>query len=324
METSEDGAQDVAGSLQELEVQPDEAGLRLDQFLVRRLAGVSRARVKAAIAEGGVRVGGRLARKGQRVASGDRVVLSEAPGAADFEPVANAELAVAILYEDDAVVVVDKPAGMPSHPLRAAEEHSVVQALLARYPEMRGVGYARREAGIVHRLDRDTSGVLVAARTAEAFESLRASLRGGQWDKRYLALCEGHVEKGVIDLPITTPKGARKAQARLELSMHREAYDALTEILEVEALGAFSLVEVRVRSGRRHQVRAHLAAVGHPLVGDELYGGPLDQGLGRHSLHASRVILPAPGDGASDETIDVRSPLPEELQALVEQLRARS
>jgi len=283
-------------------------GERLDSLLGARFSEASRGGIRALLSEGGARVNGRVARKGLRVETGDWIVLSRRPNASDFEPVADESIDLGILYEDADLVVVDKPAGMPSHPLCFEERGTAVQALLARFPEMRGVGYARREAGLVHRLDTDTSGALVVARSREAFEALRESLKMGRWDKRYRALCEGVVEAELIDLPFV----ARGRTPTARISRQGEGLEALTEILDVRVLGGHSLVEVRVRSGRRHQVRAHLAAIGHPLVGDRLYGGATLEGFDRHFLHASRVVLP-PWSGRAG-SLEVHSPLSADLE----------
>ena len=295
----------------ELEVGEDERGLRLDVFLVRRVPGLSRARARVAIAGGAVRVDGRRARAaGSPVGASARVTLVEAPEPGDARPIPE-EGPLVVLYEDPWLVVVDKPAGVPTHPLVAGERGTVANLLLGRYPEMAGVGYAAREPGLVHRLDNDTSGVLLAARDAATFEDLRRALRGGAIDKRYVVLVEGTLTApAVIEAPIGPhPRDRRRVLAYLERPPAR-ARPARTEIVSVAPAGAFSRAEVRACAAVRHQLRAHFAAIGHPLVGDVRYGGGHPE-LGRHFLHAARLTLAHPRTGAR---LAIASPLSPELE----------
>lgn len=277
----------------ELEVDEEDAGKRLDVVIAARVPNLSRGRAKAMIDEGLVLVGGRRAKKSYAVSPGDRVSLASLPGPADFDATPDPDLAVDVLLETDEFVVVNKPVGVPSHPLRAGEPGTVAGALVARYPEMRGVGYSRREPGILHRLDTDTSGVILAARNARSFETLREQLRAGQIEKRYLARCTGAVSApDVIDAPIANdPRDRRKVKVcRDPREIKRlAAKDARTEVLRSVEAAHGSLVELRANNARRHQIRAHLAAIGHPLLGDTLYGGPALQGIGHHLLHAFSI-----------------------------------
>jgi 23S rRNA pseudouridine1911/1915/1917 synthase len=296
-------------------VSEDDAGDRLDVFLVRRLGGASRASVRRLIEAGAVRVDGRRAKKGVRVEPGQRVTLDALPEPSDFDPVPSAESALAILYEDPRFVVADKPAGMPSHPLRPSEEGTAASALVARYPEMIGIGKKRREAGLVHRLDNGTSGALLAARDEKTLATLRSALREGRIDKEYVALCAGEVRAPLaIDEPLASdPKNARRVVAAIGGRPSR------TDVASVETVGSFTLVTVHAPRASRHQVRAHLAHVGHPLAGDALYGGPAVEGLERHFLHASAIALSDPEDG---RPVRVSSPLPADLTALLDRIRA--
>ncbi len=305
-----------------LDVADAEDGSRLDVLLVKRVEGMSRAKARRMIEDGAVRVNGRRARKGARLASGDRVELDELPVPADFPALAAPEVPLVVRYEDAHLVVADKPAGLPAHPLRPDERETLAGALLGRYPEMAGVGYARREPGILHRLDNDTSGLVLAARSERAFEALRALLVGGAMDKRYLALVANpSISPGIIDAPIAPhPGDPRRVHACVDpLDRRRaKARPARTQIVEVTRVGArFALLEVRASVAVRHQIRAHLAAVGHPLAGDWLYGGPGVDGLDRHFLHASRIALDHPFER---RRLDVGSPLPEALSTLVRRL----
>ncbi len=281
---------------------PD-AGARLDAFLVRRVAALSRARARLAIAGGQVRVNDRVAtRGGLALREGDRVSLHEVPPSPQFLPAPpDGSVHLAIVYVDEALVVVDKPAGVPTHPLRSHETHTLASALLARFPEMAGVGYSPREPGIVHRLDNETSGLLIAARDATCFTALRAALAAGAIDKRYEVLIEGRLDPGraVIDAPIAPhPRDRRRVAAYLDAAPER-ARPARTEILSREPVGArFTRVVVRASTAARHQIRAHFEAIGHPLVGDERYGGAHREALGRHYLHACSLRFPHPRTGA--------------------------
>lgn len=294
----------------------DEDGLRVDLALVRRCPGVGRAAAKALVEAGKVRLDGRRVRKGDRVRAGSTLELAESPHDPRFAAIPDASCPLTVVYEDEALVVVDKPGGVPSHPLRASERGTVAQALLARYPELAGVGFSPREPGLVHRLDIGTSGLLVAARTAADFEALRASLAAGRWDKRYLALVAGRPDaKLVVDAAIANHPGDPQKVVVVGDPLEGgrlAARSARTDVTVVERLGEATLVEVQAKNARRHQVRAHLAFVGHPLVGDTLYGGPADASLGRHFLHASRIVLPHPRDGRE---LRLEAPLPADLQA---------
>lgn len=306
----------------ELEVVDEDAGTRLDVLLVRRVEGMSRAKARRLIEGGGVQVNGRRARKGARVASGDRVHLDEAPTPSDFPARPDPDLPLNIVYEDAHLVVADKQAGVPSHPLRLDERGTLAGALVARYPEMAVVGYAQREPGILHRLDNDTSGLLIAARSAHAFELLRAMLTAGRIEKRYLTLVAGNPGVRTIDAPIAPhPSDPRRVHACIDpLDRRRpKARPAFTEILRTKRIGSkHFLLEVRASVAVRHQIRAHLAAIGHPLVGDWLYGGASVNGLHRHFLHAARIVFDHPIE--RDVQVDVQAELPIELQELVRRL----
>jgi 23S rRNA pseudouridine1911/1915/1917 synthase len=279
----------------ELEIGQEEDGQRLDVVLSRRVPELSRARAKALVEEGVVRVCGRRAKRSYKVTRGDRITIDNMPAPLDFHAAPDPNLALEVLLENDAYVVVDKPAGMPSHPLREGELGTLANALVARYPEMRGVGYRKREPGILHRLDTDTSGVMLAARDQETFETLRRQLQAGEIEKRYLARCQGIVPAPiVIDLPIANdPRDRRRVRVcndPREIKRLR-ARSARTEVLSSSPAEHGSLVEVRAYNARRHQIRAHLASIGHPLLGDTLYGGPPLEPPNRHLLHALSITV---------------------------------
>jgi 23S rRNA pseudouridine1911/1915/1917 synthase len=309
---------------QVLTVEARHAGARLDRFLVEAVPALSRARVKAMIDGGQVRLDGRRARKGDSVAEGQSVQLLAPPPPRDFDPVPDPSAPLSILYEDAAVIVVDKPAGTPTHPLQPAETGTVANAIAARFPETAGVGFARREPGLLHRLDTDTSGVLVVARTQAAFDALRTASRDGQLHKRYVALVEGAVPAaGRVDFPLVPhrkdPRRVEAVTPHVRLRAGTRTFEAHTRYQPTRAVrardGVYTLVEIEVETAFRHQVRVHLASVGHPLFADTLYKGPpppANVRLERHFLHASEVSFPHPVDGRA---MRVNSPLPNDLAA---------
>ncbi|HEX9605196.1 MAG TPA: RluA family pseudouridine synthase [Myxococcales bacterium] len=290
---------------------------RLDRALAR-LFGVSRGRAMEWIAEDRVRVDGRRAAKGAQVGPGARVSLRRPPPDA---PAPQPELPLRIVHADGQVVVADKPAGMPSHPLKPGETGTAANALVGRFPELASVGPAPREGGLVHRLDTDTSGLLLAARTDAAHALLRVQFAARTVEKGYLALVAGELHAGgEIDVPLAhDPHDARKVRAAsdpewAELHGARPAWTRFTPALR---RAGFTLVDVEIATGVLHQIRAHLAFIGHPLAGDTLYGGPDLPGLSRHFLHAARLAFAHP-DGSRPR---FDSPLPEDLASVLEALR---
>jgi len=298
----------VSSADRELEVASDAAGKRLDLFVGEAL-GLSRARVKRLFEEGAIRVDGRSAKKGQVVAAGQKVrvtVVEEDKRAVAAE----LEVPLRVLREDPALLFVDKPAQVPSHPLRPGETGTVANALIARYPECAAASEDDREGGLCHRLDVETSGVLLAARTRPAWEAMRKAFSEQQVDKRYWALVSGPIaDSGEVDLPLRHhPRHADRVEPALEGLPGREARSDFTVL---GRSGDTSLVEVRIHTGVLHQVRAHLASIGASIVGDSLYGGRALDGLGRFFLHARSLEVTHPESG---ERIRVQSPLPEDLQ----------
>jgi 23S rRNA pseudouridine1911/1915/1917 synthase len=310
----------MASGTREHIVPPELAGARLDKAAVALEQGTSRAKVKRAIEAGAVRINGRRSPKGAVVAEGDRITIdlgrlesADAPAA----PMPDAPLVVR--FESKAVLVVDKPAGQPSAPLRAGETGTLANALVGRYPELAGIGYSPREPGLVHRLDTDTSGLVVVARTAEAFDALKDALKAEEIDKDYLLVCasEGLPDEGTIEFPIANhPKDKRRVYPCVHpRDVMRYAPRPAKTSFRVEKRGEpWALVRAVAKRALRHQIRAHFAAIDHPLAGDVLYGGAEIRALGRHALHAARVAYA--GDPALAFAVD--SPLPPEMGALVE------
>jgi len=302
-------------------VQPDEGG-RLDQFLVRRVPGCSRRTARAAIAAGAVRVNGLLGRKGDTVRAPDVVALDRSIFERELIP--QPQLDLTVLYADEALVAVDKPAGMPAVALRADDRGTVANYLVGRYPELREVGGTRFEAGLVHRLDTPTSGALLAARSAAAWQALRAEFRARRVHKLYLAVVAGELTtSGTIDAPIahrsrhsrrmcvcTDPARAAALCAR----------PARTSYRPLRRIGGTTLLAVRISTGVRHQIRVHLASIGHPIIGDATYGeASTTHAAPRLLLHASRICIAHPVGGWR---LRIRCPLPEEFQAACRDLPA--
>jgi len=285
------------------------AGRRLD-VVMGEVLGLSRARVKSLFEAGAVRVDGRRPSKGDRATSGARVEVELAEEASALVP--EPELGLALLYQDGWLVAVDKPAGTPSHPLKPGETGTIANALVARFPEVAAAGEDAREGGLVHRLDIETSGVLLAARDRETWLAVRALFRERTVDKRYWALVSGPIgDEGVIELPLR-----HKGEARVEPSMDggEPGREALSEFHVLSRSGELALVEVKILTGVLHQVRAHLAAIGAPVVGDALYGGRPLAGLKRFFLHARSLGLSHPRSAVA---VHIQSPLPFELSRVL-------
>jgi 23S rRNA pseudouridine1911/1915/1917 synthase len=305
-------------------------GVRLDKAALALVTGLSRAQVKRAIQEGTIRVGGRVRAKGASVAAGELLSIatdSETQGDGAAVPTPDAPLVVA--YESPFVVVVDKPAGQPTAPLRPGEIGTLANALVGRYPELAGIGHSPREPGLLHRLDTGTSGLVIAARTKDAFETLTAALKAGRMVKEYELVCASAdlPDASIIEFPLAKhPKDNKRIYPCVHPRdvMRYGPRPASTSYRVVRRSEPWALVLATVSRALRHQIRAHFAAIGHPLVGDALYAGPgmppglsspdLGPVVARHALHATRVAFGGPESGL---TFDVRSPLPAVLAALV-------
>lgn len=293
---------------QTLQVDEAGAGQRID-VLVGDKTGLSRAKVKALFEAGSVRLNGRKAKKGVSVAAGDRIEV-ELPEAAEHAGAApDPSLNLTVLHEDPALVFVAKPAGMPSQPLQPGELGTVANFLMTRYPEMATVSDDPREAGLCHRLDVETSGVLLAARTREAWQAMRAAFSAERTvEKRYLALVRGPIaDEGEIEVPLAHAGDH-------VVPSEAEGRPALTIFKVLRRKGSWSLVDVTLVTGVLHQVRAHLAAIGAPIVGDALYGGQAYPGLTRFFLHAASLAVSNP---VSQREVKVECPLPPELQQVL-------
>ncbi|MBK8479711.1 MAG: RluA family pseudouridine synthase [Proteobacteria bacterium] len=270
-------------------VGPECDGQRLDCFLRQQLPTLGRHALRRLLREDprALRVDGRRPAPGLRLRAGQAVELREL--AALAAPVPQPELTLSVVATTARWIVIDKPPGMPSHPLRPGETGTVANALVARFPECALVGAQGREAGLVHRLDGGTSGVLVAARDAATYEALRARFTRRAVTKRYLALVGGALGQATnVTLAIEALPGDRR-RVRATAIAAGPGRPARTAVQPLARLGQWTLVRATTCSGARHQIRAHLAAIGHPLAGDELYGGGRLLGLGGPLLHAESV-----------------------------------
>lgn len=296
------------------------AGLRLDRFLVSVLPEQSRSQIQRLIKDGHIRIGGRPARPNTPVRVGDVVSVDiPAPAAATPGP---EPLPLPIVYQDEDVIVVDKPAGMVVHPAAGHAAGTLVNALLHHVKDLSGIGGELRP-GIVHRLDRGTSGLIVVAKHDRAHEALARQFRDREVEKEYTALVWGLVHAGRrIDAPIgRDPANRQKMSARA-----RRARSAVTRVTAARHIRGVSLLRVAIATGRTHQIRVHLSAIGHPIVGDPLYGGvrrriPGDlralAHLERPFLHASKLAFNHPSDG---KRMEFGSPLPDDLQTVLDEI----
>ncbi len=297
----------------ELEIGSEQDGRRLDKVVIAHVRGLGRRRAAQLFERGRVTIDGQRVKKGDLAHAGQRLIV-ELGGPDHAQP--DPEAALTIVLETEDVVIASKPAGQPTAPLSGEERGTLANALVARYPEMAEVGFGRREPGLLHRLDTQTSGLVIAARNAQAFERLRRALAAGELDKRYLAVVAAAElgESGVVDQPLLQDR-RHPERVLIATSDTRSARRATTRWRMLERAERFALLEVSAPRAFRHQIRAHLASIGHPIAGDALYGGPAASELGaRHALHASHVAWSGddrlPGFTADD-------PMPDEMRALL-------
>ena len=308
----------AAPRLATLTVDPAAAGTRLDRWLAGRLPELSRVRLQALIEAGRVRVDGAVRKAAARLAGGERVAVEIPPPAA--EELVPEPTALSVVFEDAHVLVVEKPAGIVVHPGAGHARGTLAAALLAHAPEVAGVGGPRRP-GIVHRLDKDTSGLLVVAKSKAAYDALVAQLARRSVTRRYLAVVHGRVraDEGVIDRPI-----GRHPRDRVRMAVRPtgQGRRAVTRYRVLERLRGFTLLEVSLETGRTHQIRVHLASLGHPVAGDDVYGGrrrePLPTPLEGLALHAVRLAFVHPATG---RPLEFASPVPARIERLLSQLR---
>jgi 23S rRNA pseudouridine1911/1915/1917 synthase len=309
-------------------IAPEQSGLRLDLFLAGREIGLSRSQVQRAVAEGRVRVNGSPARPGRKLKAGDGVaVCLPEPRPSGVLPEA---IPLAILYEDESLLVIDKPAGMVVHPAAGHAGGTLVNALLHHCRDLSGIGGVLRP-GVVHRLDKETSGLLVVAKSDEAHRGLAGQFKRHEVKKTYQALVYGNpkTDGGRIEAAVGRHPTDRK---RMSTQSHR-GRSAVTIWRIRERYGVAALLEVDIETGRTHQIRVHLTDLGHPVVGDRVYGGTgrirtvgdpaartRMKALERQALHAWRLIFSHPVTG---EKMQFSAPLPEDMAGLCAFLRER-
>jgi 23S rRNA pseudouridine1911/1915/1917 synthase len=305
-----------------LTVPEESEGLRLDRFLASMVPNQSRSQLQRLIKEGRVTVDGAAAKSNHAVRSGERVDL-EIPEAVAPVP-AGEDLPLTVVYDDPDLIVIEKPAGMVVHPAAGHATGTLVNALVHHVKDLSGIGGEKRP-GIVHRLDRGTSGLMVVAKHDRSHDELARQFHDREVDKEYIALVWGEVQAGRrIDAPIgRDPVNRKKMSAKT-----RRSREAVTRIVRTERLGpALTLVQVAIHTGRTHQIRVHLSAIGHPVVGDALYGGvhrrvPSDiraiTHLDRPFLHAAKLAFKHPADG---RRMEFTSDLPADLQQVLDALR---
>ncbi|HEX9419454.1 MAG TPA: RluA family pseudouridine synthase [Methylomirabilota bacterium] len=301
-----------------------EAGRRLDLWLAGRLPELSRTRIKALVEGGRVSVDGASSKAAHRLKNGERVEVVVPPPTP--EEMAAEAIPLTIVFEDAHVLVVDKPAGMVTHPGAGRSTGTLAAAALAHAPEIAGIGGPRRP-GIVHRLDKGTSGLIVLAKSRLAYDSLTAQLQRRTMSRRYLCLAHGAIaqQDGMIDAPL-----ARDPRSRVRMAVARAGTGrrAVTRFRVLERFAGYTYLECRLETGRTHQIRVHLASLGHPLVGDATYGArrsrppdtlPADlvEDLGGVALHAAGLSFLHPVTG---ESVDLSSPLPNRITRLLSHL----
>ena len=290
-----------------LTVQLADAGKRLDHYLQEQLPQYSRSRLQSWIKDGHALVNGAAAKASMALRGGESVTV--APGALPPLNAAPEDLPLEILYEDDAVIAVDKPAGLVVHAGAGNHSGTLVNRLVHHFASLSTMGGDLRP-GIVHRLDKGTSGVLLVARTDAAHRALAAQFSGRSVEKTYLALVHGAVsgKAGTEADRVTTPIERDSARRTRMTTRSGKGRSALTEYRVKQKFEKFTYLEVRIGTGRTHQIRVHLASIGHPVAGDRLYGG---QPAERIFLHAWRIAFVSP---ATEERVSVTAPLPEQLQ----------
>lgn len=288
----------------------EQSGIRLDKYISEMCPDLSRTQAQRLIEDGQVTVNGNQEKASYKLSASDRVhVIIPPPTPSHLAP---ENIPVPILYEDDDVLVVDKPAGLTVHPAPGHPGHTLVNAVLSHLTTMSD---ELQRPGIVHRLDKDTSGVMVIARNPVAHENLAAQFKQHTVKKVYLALVRGRVtpEEGIIEAPIGRDTGDRKKMA---ISGESRGRKALTRYKVIQYLGNYTMLEVMPQTGRTHQIRVHLAAIGYPVVGDVTYGvkSPV---LSRQFLHAHKLGFHLPTTG---EYVEFTSPLPEDLERALKEV----
>lgn len=295
-------------------IEAEEATERIDKFLSEQFEEWSRSQIQQWIKEGNVTVNGRMVKANYKIQEDDEVVLQVPPQKElNIEP---ESIPLDIVYEDQDVIVINKPRGMVVHPAPGHYSGTLVNALLYHCKDLSGINGVLRP-GIVHRIDKDTSGLLMAAKNDLAHESLARQLKDHDVHRIYLALVHGEIphDLGTIDAPIGRDPHDRKKMTVI----HKNSKHAVTHFVVKERFQGFTLVECKLETGRTHQIRVHMQYIGHPLVGDPLYGLKKTLKIDGQALHAKTLGFKHP---RTNEYMEFDSELPEDMQGLIEELRA--
>ncbi len=304
-----------------INIQVPENTDRLDRYLSQELSDLSRSRIQQLIEQGHVQVNDTVCKsKKINLKTGDRIIL-EIPAIQPLAIIAE-DIPLDILYEDDELIILNKPAGLVVHPAPGHPDGTLVNAILAHCPNLPGIGGVQRP-GIVHRLDKDTTGAIAIAKTDLAYQHLQAQLQAKTARREYLGLIYGvpKTETGIIDLPIGRNPQDRKRMAII--SVEDGGRNAVTHWRVKERFGNYTLIHFQLETGRTHQIRVHSAKMGHPIVGDPIYssGHSLGVNLPGQALHAWKLQLQHPVSG---DLVEVTAPLPRSFATLLEVLRRRS
>ena len=288
----------------------DKVGARLDRYVSEQCPELSRTYAQRLIADGYITVNDRMAKASLKLSIGDRLRIVIPPTTpSSLSPEA---IPLNIIYEDDDLLVVNKPAGMTVHPAPGHSSHTLVNAALFHFPGLADVSDSLRP-GVVHRLDKDTSGVMLVAKNRVAQANLSDQFKAHSVDKSYVALVKGHLtpERGIIEAPM-----GRSPRNRKKMAVVTEGREARTEYRVIKYVGKYSLLEVMPETGRTHQIRVHLSAIGYPVVGDSVYGVKSPY-LSRQFLHASRLGFKHPSTG---EYVEFTSELPPDLEQVLKDI----
>ena len=289
-------------------------GIRLDVFLTHKFPNITRNQIQKLTADGFVSINDKLARAGTKLRIGD-VIRASFPAPVPCDLIAE-DIPLNIVYEDEDILVIDKPPGMTTHPAHGNTSHTLVNAILSYLPNLPESDSPARP-GIVHRLDKDTSGLIIIAKTAYSLAYISEQFKARQVKKTYVALVRGKLnpQQGIINAPIGRDHSHRK---RMTISI--TGREAQTEYTTIEAFPGYSLLEINPLTGRTHQIRVHLASIGHHVIGDTTYGAK-SLLVERHFLHASRIRIELPGTKTLTE---FTAPLPNDLQSALKTLRSQN
>ena len=300
-----------------LELRADRTGERADSFLARTVESLTRSAAQRLLEEGAVRKNGTPVKKNEKLTEGDVLVLSlPEPEPVDILP---QDIPLDVVYEDDDVIVVNKPVGMVVHPAAGHPDGTLVNALLHHCGDSLSGINGELRPGIVHRIDRDTSGLLIVAKNDFAHLGLAEQLQDHSLYREYEAICVGNLreDQGTVNAPI-----ARHRTDRKRMAVDPEGREAVTHWTVLERLSGYAYIQCRLETGRTHQIRVHMASIGHPLLGDVVYGSKRPYpGLAGQCLHARRLSFVHPRTG---ERITVECPLPDWFQAVLAKLRRMS